>query len=100
MAAVAREESPGHYSGAPQGPCQERNLECDPHDEKHRHEIVHIGVERDGVGDVSRELVSGEETQGQREDEVIGRGHPEIEEHDAGDERRRGVAPFVGVKGG
>ena len=100
MTAEFREETAVDDAEPAKHPCEQRYFECHAHDQQHRHEIVDIRVECDGIGNVGRKLVGGQKMERKGENKEIGRGHTHIKEHVAENEGRGGMAFLAGIKPG
>ena len=85
---------------APQQPAEDGQLEQDAHHEAHADEGVDVGLHGQHIADVGADLIGAEETDGQREYEVVVQEQAGDEHHVGGADEPEGVTAFAGVEAG
>ena len=85
---------------APQQPAEDGQLEQDAHHETHADEGVNVGLDGQHIADVGADLIGAEETDGQREYEVVVQEQAGDEHHVGGADEPEGVTAFAGVEAG
>lgn len=98
MPPVGLEKLPGNEPHVREYPAEERQLKYQSHDEIECEEVVHVGVERDLVGNHFAHLVLGQESQGEGEYQKVSDGDTD-EKHDVSRQKGpSGVALLAGVE--